>query len=168
MDGNRFKLNLKLWMDRRASLLSQWNDSIWAFLGEKKVGTKELAEKIVEAENSIASLQTFQSQFNLQIAFEWQGKTISLMQAIKMIGGAGRLEKMWSSASKIKKDQYGYGLPTKKSDEETVTRTISIEDAAKLSSKYTRDAGRLRALIAKGNQRTHPMDIPAGLLLDEK
>jgi hypothetical protein len=169
MDGNRFKLNLKLWQDRRASLLSQWDDSMWAFEGEEKVGTKELSEQITTAEISIAKLQTMQTTFNLKVMLLWKGKEITLMEAIKAVGGAGRMEKMWSAAARIKKDRYGYSpRETRNKDQEVSVRTISVEDAAKMSTLATRDAGQLRALIAKGNQESVEMDIPTGLLLDEE
>ncbi len=77
---------------------------------------------------------------------------ISLAVGVKKIGGAGRLESMWSSASSVKKRRYSYGEVTSRSkDEEHAGRQISIPEAIEMGKKARRVGSELRTEVARAN-----------------
>ena len=139
---------------RSSSAASGFDQTLRAYPSEK--GKKDLpqtvVDRFVEAEIAVARLQTVQSQYNLQVQVNYEGSSITLTQAIKMIGGLARAEKMWRSVASPKKDRY-YSDPDRDRDptREHTEPQITQSEATKLSSQLARKAGRLRAAIATAN-----------------
>lgn len=132
---------------------SQWDDSLHAFPGEAKTSPTVLMSKYQEAENRLARLQLAQTQYNIAVVVDVQGIKMTLCEAVKRVGGAGRAEKMWrSAAGGEKKERYSYRNDlTRNKDEVRAERTISIEDALEQAKKSARHAASLREAIETGN-----------------
>lgn len=131
----------------------QFENSLKAFPDEKKESPTSLAEKYSEAERAVARLQTAQARYNLQVEVEVAGEKMTLCEAVKRVGSAGRLEKFWrEAASGGKKDRYSLGREdVRNTDEIRAVETISREDAGRLAAKAARFAGALRQAIAVAN-----------------
>ena len=123
----------------------QWDDSLHAFPGEDetKAAPQVLMAKYVECENRLAALQLAQTRYNLAVTVTVQGQPMTLCEAVKRVGGAGRAEK---------KDRYGYNRDlTRNSTEIRAVRTISIEAALLEAKRAARYASALREAIEVGN-----------------
>lgn len=175
MNGNRFKLNLKLWNDRKLSAVSHWGKSFWAFKDEKKDSAEVVAQEVEQAEMAIATLQTLQAQYNMGVTVTMDGISVCLLQAIKSVGGIGRMEKRWGEASRVEDARRRHRWDTvaspdtpRDTDHIYPERTITMEKIRQLSAEATKDAAVTREAIAKGNAVTKEMDIPDGLLIDDQ
>ena len=132
---------------------SQWDDSLHAFPGESKSSPTVLMAKYQDAENRLAQLQLAQTQYNLTVMVDVQGIPMTLCEAVKRVGGAGRAEKMWrAAAGGEKKDRYSYRNDlTRNTTEIRAERTISVEAALDQAKKSSRHAAALREAIETGN-----------------
>lgn len=155
---------------RSSTAASGFDRTLKAFKSERESGQKDtpqvVAGRFLDAEMAVARLQTVQSEYNLKVTLVFEGETITLTQAVKMIGGLARAEKMWRSVASPKKDRYGYDDvelerdPTKERAEFQITQT----EAAVLSSRLARKAGRLRAAIATANATEIELDFDPVLI----
>jgi hypothetical protein len=107
--GFRLRESIQFQRLQLNNALAQFDSSLYAFEGDQKAAPEKLDEIIVEAERAIAQLQTAQAYYNLRVMVEvgMGGEMITLCEAVKRIGGAGRREKMWRSGSARKKDRFG-------------------------------------------------------------
>jgi hypothetical protein len=146
---------------RRDTAAKAFDGSLKKFPDEEKESPIELVESFSKAEQAIAALQEAQMRYNLSVKVEVMGQgnyptdkvRMSLAKAIKLVGGAGRVEKMWRSATGPKKDRYG---GYRDDDEMDPTRiravaTIKSSDAISQASRAGKAAGSLRAAIATAN-----------------
>lgn len=125
-----------------------------------------VASRFAEAERKVASLQAVQARYNLAVPVEVQGERMTLCEAIKRVGGAGRLEKMWRDASSTLRATDWRGAPVKRTKDEVVAkRALSPEECGKRAVKAARYAAALRAAVAQGN--TTEIDIDCDLALFE-
>lgn len=139
---------------RRDTAAHGFNGSLKAFPGEVKDTPSKVIETFLSAETAIARLQVAQMQYNLIVTVTpTMGEKMSLAEAIKRVGGLGRVEKMWRSAAGPKKDRYGNYLdedeidPTRVRSKPTMTPT----EAVKMATAAGKRAGALRAAIATSN-----------------
>jgi len=133
----------------------QFTENVMQFESqEDKLELPEVFARFTTLERKIAKLQIQQATYNLAVQVEVLGSTMSLHEAVKLVGGAGRAEKMWRDVVKgnaSKSNRYSYGSETRSKDQEYAKRSISVSDAlghAKLASKT---AGALRQAIQVGN-----------------
>lgn len=90
--------------------------------------------------------------YNLQVRVTVQGTEITLAAAVKMLGGAGRVAKMWREAVADKEDRYGYRNERERNkDTEIAQKRVPYDEALKEANKADGFAGALRAAIATGN-----------------
>lgn len=168
--GYKLRAALKKAEIVKDSLYQRFPHSLFAFEGEtgEEKEPKKIADQIKKVEDRIAKIQTAQAYYNWNVSVMVDGKAISLMQAIKSLGGAGRLEKLWKSVSKGKT-----GLGRYREDDvelerrEEVTRanpTLNRSQALELAVNAADYAARLRAAIAEGNAIKQPIELEAGLL----
>lgn len=138
---------------RRDTAARSFNGTLKAFADDKKQSPQEVVEEFLARERSIASLQVAQAEYNLKVRVKHDGREITLCEAVKLIGGLGRAEKMYRSATGAKPDRYSSYADTDVRDpkQERAKETISPKEAAVLASAQARVAGRLRAAIATGN-----------------
>lgn len=144
----------------------QFDPSLYAFKDDEKALPIDIDAQIFNAERAIARLQTAQAWFNLHVVVKTDDERMTLAEAIKVIGGAGRRESRWRSCSAPKKDKYGYRdtVPTRTEGEERAKRTISFEEALEHTQSAARFAAQLRAGIAEGNMTE--LDVPDEFLRD--
>lgn len=168
VNGFQIREAIKQWNLKREMAVKVFNDAGFAFDGETKTSPIEAAEAVRNSDEAVARLETFQQQFNSVQGFEFNGKTISLAQAVKMIAGIGRLENLWKTyASKGlggNDHHRSYGeTPTtiRKEGEIHAKRTLPLAECVANAAKYAKQQAALRALIssANGTQIVVPDDL---------
>lgn len=135
----------------RKIALSHFNDSLKAFDGDDKPDPRKLMETYRQCEEDIAALQVWQARYNLAVEVDVDGRTMTLTQAIKMVGGAGRAEKLWRTAASGKEDRYSYREDTRDAGTEYAKRTVPIEECMFNAKKAARFASALRQAMGTGN-----------------
>ena len=144
---------------RRDTAARAFDSSLKRFPDEEKESPNEIIVAFSKAEQAVAQIQEAQMRYNLAIMVDVTGSyasnktTMTLAKAIKLVGGAGRVEKMWRSATGPKKDRY-----YREEDEIDPSRirakaTVKPSEAIKEASLAGKVAGSLRAAIATANAR---------------
>jgi len=151
---------IRRWELRRDTASNQFEDSLTKFPGETKPDPNGLSAQFAHAEDVIAKLQTAQNRYNLAIEVEVLNGTMTLAEAVKRLGGAGRLEKMWRTAAggSNKKDRYGYQSDTRQAGEIRAEKTVSVQVAMDNANRAAVFAGAIRAAIATGNGTQMPAE----------
>jgi hypothetical protein len=163
--GYQLREAIKNWELRKNTAFKQFQESMWIFAGEEKTPLDELANTYARAEQAIARLQTLQAEYNLAIQVEVQGQAMTLCQAVKQVGGAGRLEKMWRDAATGAQQHYGYAQMTvRQKDQEFAKRAVNPVDAVARTTSAAKFASALRNAIALGNTRELELDVTTELL----
>jgi hypothetical protein len=132
------------------------SDSYKAFPGEQKTHPAELIQQIEDIERRIARLQTAQVSYNLVSKVMFEGQTLSLAEAIKVLGGLSRVEKAWRKATGGKEERNIYGRDNK--DERDPAKqyaawVVSPNEAIEKSLAAAKRTAELRGLIAVANAR---------------
>lgn len=154
--GYKLRESLRVWELRKTAAEQAFPASLLAFKGDENGKPKEILTEYDYCEAAIAHIETAQAYYNLQIKVKVGIKEITLCEAVKRVGGAGRAEKLWRVAVKGGKrdDNYSsYGNDRKNKDDEIAQRTISIKDAMEEATKAAKFAGELRSAIAEGNAK---------------
>lgn len=119
---------------------------------EDKLELPEVFARFTTLERKVAQLQIQQATYNLAVKVEVLGSTMTLHEAVKLVGGAGRAEKMWRDVVKGNKQSNRYGLAdTRSKDQEYAKRSISVADALGHAKLAARTASALRQAIQIGN-----------------
>lgn len=136
---------------RRDTAAAAFSKSLMAFPGEEKDPQGEMA-KFQAAESAIAILETAQIAYNMNVRVEVLGATMPLSQAIKLIGGAGRIEKMWKDAIADKSSHhYLSDSDVRDPNQIRATRTVPSDEALALARAAGKRSNALRAAIATAN-----------------
>lgn len=150
--GYKLQHTLRELKSQRDIAASQFSESLFAFPDENKATPTALMDAFNSAEEKLAALETAQQRYNQSVEVTVLGRKMSLSQAIKRVGGAGRAEKMWRTCASDKgRDRYSSRDMTRNKDEERATRQISVEDAMQKAKEAGRFASALRAAIAEAN-----------------
>jgi len=154
--GFQLSYRLKELQDAREIAVSQFNDSLFQFPDEE--GAKSTPEALMrlleECERKIAILQVAQARYNLAARVEVQGQVMTLHEAVKLVGGAGRIAKMWKEAAKkTTTNPYSFGELSRDKDHEYARRTVSVPECLEYSTRATRWASALRQAIQLANSR---------------
>lgn len=129
-----------------------FTEGLRVFDGDDFVHPEKAMEMFVEAEDKIARLQTAQAQYNLEVTVWVQGQAMPLARAVKLVGGAGRQEKMWRSCAKnTGKDRYSYRENTREAGVDVAKRTVSVEEATAFARIAGKRASALREAIQVAN-----------------
>lgn len=164
--GYALREAIKQWELRKDAANRVFEDSLKVFPGEDKPHPSKLIEQYLAAEVAIAQLQTAQAQYNLMNTFDFEGRKITLCEAVKSLGGYGRVEKLWrTAAGGGKKDRYGSSSNDERDPEkiysvQVVTPSMGVEQ----SSLAARRASTLRAGIATSNAVMAAIDLNPELL----
>lgn len=133
----------------------QWDGSLLRFDSEPedKPHPDDVMRRFLDAESKVARTQTALQQFNLQVQVAVRGKSMRLADAIKLVGGAGRSEKMWRKAATPKSafDRYSGVKDSRSKDEEFAKWVLSNGESAKRAREAGRYASALREAIQVGN-----------------
>lgn len=160
--GHILKDAVKRAVMMRDTTASLFDGSVHAFEDdEEKESPLVVADRFAVWDTEVAKLQTAQARYNLMVEVEVEGRTMTLCEAIKRVGGAGRLEKMWRSVAGVKKDRYSYRDEslTRDPNEIRAKRQVTQAGALKLANTAAKYAAALRAAIAKGNLTEIEMDV---------
>jgi len=158
----------------RDAALETFNQSFYAFEDEEKEGPVDLAMQYLESETAIALLQTAQAQYNtrIQVTVKIDGKKkdFLLATAIKLVGGAGRLSRLWKSSLQHEDGGWRRSLvpinapKARRKEDEYEVPVIDRAEILKRSKEAARLASALRAAIAKGNTMKVKIDLDPKLL----
>ena len=155
VNGYKLRETIKMKQLELSTIQTQFEDSLFKFEGEAKIHPKDVVNQIKKLEHEIALLQTAQNSYNSSVTVTLDGmnEPVRLAYAIKIVGGAGRVAKMWRSAAQGKtRDRWDRMAPEiRKSDEEKAQRVMDNKEAleeAKIGEKF---ASSVRSAIATGN-----------------
>jgi len=153
VDGNQLKEALKMASLELSIVKTQFEDTLFKFDDEEKESPGDVANRIDELESRIAKLQTAQSLYNLSIEVEVLGEVMLLEEAIKRVGGAGRLSKTWrtASAGHVRDRWSTLQASVRKDGEETAKPTITKLEALEKAKAAEKFASALRSAISTGN-----------------
>jgi hypothetical protein len=157
--GFQLTFRLRELQDMREIVASQFNESLFQFPteAEKKPSPGELTAAYQECERKIAALQVAQARYNLAVPVEVQGEKMSLHEAVKLVGGAGRVAKMWKDAAKKTEtpgyNPYGIQQMSRDKEHEYAQRTVSVQECLEHSMRASRWAAGLRQAIQLGNSK---------------
>lgn len=151
--GTFIKNKIKIITSEIAVLNNVFEDSLYAFAGETKTPPKVVADTILRVERELGAWQAAQKHYNSSVVLEFEGRTITLQEAISIVGGYGRVSKLMKKAAGYeKRGRYDPGpKTTRTSSEITATKMISAADALTAYKEYETKAAQLRGLIGLKN-----------------
>jgi hypothetical protein len=163
--GYKIQHKLKELEQLKEVTAQQFNDNIMQFASQnEKLELPEVFGSYTSLEKRIARLQAAQTRYNLAVNVSVLGETMSLLEAVKLIGGAGRSEKMWKDVVKGNKSRHHmYTEQTRSKDQEYAVRSVSINDAVGFAQQATKIAGALREAIQVGNATEIELDLDESL-----
>jgi hypothetical protein len=151
INGYRIRETIRQHELARDTAAQVFKKSLYVFEGDDREDPQAAMIAFETAENAIVKLQTAQQKYNLNVMVEVQNEKITLCEAVKRLGGAGRKEKMWRD-SVVEKERSRYGNDLERQTGTLVAkRAISLEVATKAANKAAGYAGALRAAVALGN-----------------
>ena len=139
---------------RRDTAAAAFNGSLKAFPNETKDSPQTVVTAFTQAETALVQLQVAQMRYNLKVPVDANGEKMTLAEAIKRIGGLGRIEKMWKGAIGDNTRRGGlYDEDTLDLDPSKVraARTITSGEAVRQTTTSGKKSGKLRAAIAVAN-----------------
>ena len=150
--GYQLREAIKIQETLKIATVCKFEWSLKKFEDEEKESPIAIDKVIRESDYNIAHLRTAQSAYNLLVEVEVRDRKMPLAQAIKLVGGAGALEKMWRLAAAPKVDRYAARDDlVRRADEIHQKPTISSQEATGHAISAAKWAGALRAAIAEGN-----------------
>ncbi len=151
---------------RRDTAARMFGVSLKKFADETKDSPQSVADQLEAAEIAVAQLQVAQAQYNLAVKVKIDGREVTLGEAIKRVGGAARIEKLWRSATGPKADRYGgyHNTDVRDVNQMVAKETVTPNDAMKLASVAGKKAGALRSAIAVGNAQEYDISLDAALI----
>jgi alpha-D-ribose 1-methylphosphonate 5-triphosphate diphosphatase PhnM len=171
MKTTGFKLiaALEQWKLKLELANSEWADSLTAFDGETKTSPKDILATIIKAERACVKLQVAQAEYNAHVRCEvphWSKFDVklnmSLHEAVKLVGAAGRIQKLIKGAASTKSDPYSntlYRDPNQMVAKATISRTEAAKDVATVS-KWVRS---LKSAIAEKNSTEVELNLDSKL-----
>lgn len=159
--GYKLQHKLKELEQLKEVAAQQFNENIMQFESEAdKLDLRDVFAEFTSLEKKISKLQAIQCLYNSQVNVNVLGEYMSLLEAVKLIGGAGRSEKMWKDVVKGNKTRHhGYGEQTRDKSSEYAKRSISTNEAIKFVQQATKVAGALREAIQTGNTTELELNI---------
>jgi hypothetical protein len=163
--GYKIQHKLKELEQLKEVAAQQFNDNIMQFDSESdKMDLRDVFANFTAVEKRISQLQTAQCQYNLAVQVSVLGESMSLLQAVKLVGGAGRSEKMWKDVVKGNKTRHhAFSEQTRSKDQEYAKRAVSVNDAVGFAQQATRVAGALREAIQVGNANEVELNLDEAL-----
>ena len=156
VNGYKIQQRLKELNQLRDALATQFNNSVSQYAdAANKVNPTEVMDQYGVVEDKIARLQVAQNYFNQMAKVFVVDETMSLLEAVKVVGGVGRTESMWRKAA-IDVLPYGYAVRTVEHilPERQVATDVCLEKA----KLYSRLGAAYRQAIQTGNAQE--IDIP--------
>jgi len=167
--GYQLQQAIKARQEDRDLLQGQFSGSLFKFEDEVKRDPTEIADDLAKAEREIAQLQAAQGVYNTKVTITVGGQDISLLQAIKQIGGANRVAGLWKGVAqqsagalgggrRNRYDPYGQGSVRDK-EQEYAKATVDAETAISKAKETSKAARAMRAAISAGNAKSVDVEI---------
>jgi hypothetical protein len=163
IDGNMLRTALSKWNLLKESAAGAFNDSLHKFDGEVKDDPKAIVFELEKAELAITRLQVAQMRYNLEVKVSASDGTITLAEAIKRVGYAGRTEKLWRGAAQTKEDPYGRLQLIRDPTQQHAKAVLSKKEAVQLAVAAGKATNELKGAIASGNSIKIEMDLDPAL-----
>lgn len=149
-----------------------FNDSLVKFPSETKATPVDAMADFLSLETRIAKLQAAQAEYNTKVKVDVLGNAMTLAEAVKRVGGAGRAVAMWKKAAgAVDPNRRGYyeaspyeNMRSRDKDQEYAERTISDKDATAQAVAAEAFASALRGAIAEGNGTSVDVSLDPALL----
>jgi hypothetical protein len=153
INGYQIREGIKRWILQRDAAANAFKDSIFTFPDEEKDGPDKVMKDFDKADHNLARFEEIQQLYNHTVMCSVQGKETTLALCVKLVGGAGRREKMWRESAVGKKDRYSYRDEARERDttKEYAKRTMSVKDCSDQSQAAAKYASAIRNAIARGN-----------------
>lgn len=153
INGYQLREGIKRWVLQREAATNAFKDSIFAFEDEEKDLPTKLMQDFDLADYNLARLEEVQQLYNQSVFCNVQGKEITLSLCVKLVGGAGRREKMWRESAVGKKDRYSYRDENRERDnsKEYAKRAMTVKECSEQSQIAVKHASAIRNAIARGN-----------------
>ena len=156
--GYKLQNAIRDWETQRKIASGLFDNSLHVFEDEEETASSphELMDQYKQAEDAIAKIQMAQLRYNLHVEVNVQGTKMTLAEAVKRVGGAGRMEAMWRAAATdgTKRDRWSRDRSlTRSTDEERARPTLKRSEAIELTRTSGRYASSLREAIKTGNAR---------------
>lgn len=159
--GYKLQQAIKEQVSRRELAESRFEGSLKKFPDETKPDPIKLMADYQDAEKRIASLQTAQADYNLKVQVEVEGEKMSLLEAVKQIGGLQRVEKKWRTAATEEHDRYGG--TTRDRDSLVAQRQVPSESCVEFAKTAAKRVRALRYAIQKGDATELDMKVELGI-----
>jgi hypothetical protein len=162
--GYKIQHKLKQLEQLKEVAAQQFNDNIMQFDSQdEKLDLRDVYANYTSLEKRISKLQAAQCKYNMSVQVSVLGESMSLLEAVKLVGGAGRSEKMWKDVVKGNRPIRGYGEQTRSKDQEYAKRAVSVTEAVQFAQQATKVASSLREAIQVGNAVEVELDLDDSL-----
>lgn len=178
--GYKLREALKKQELRRDAALAQFKSSLYRFEGDDKLSPDDVMKTITEAETAIAKIQAAQTEYNSKIQVtvsfsatrngkkEAQSEKMSLCAAVKTLGGAGRVEKLWRDAAGTKQDTRRYydekAEMTRQTDHVYAKSVLTPKETLERAHWAASWSAALRSSVAAANATEVEIDLDSSLL----
>lgn len=157
--GHNLQNQIKTLKNEVESASIQFSNGTVKFPDEDKPGVKEAYAAFLAAEQRLARLQTAQTIYNLRVKVVVKEERMTLCEAIKRVGGAGRAEAMWKNLVAPKKDRYAIdNASTRDTDKSYAAKTYTTAEAQSFMRSSADYASTLRSAINEANSTL--LEIP--------
>lgn len=153
LNGYQIREAVKRACLQRDSASQQFRDALFAFESDEKTSPDAVMADFEKADRELARLEEIQQLYNSVVKCPVQGKQVTLAICVKLVGGAGRREKMWREAAVGKQDRFSYREDKRErsKDTEYATRTLSAKDCSERAKTAMSYASAIRNAISRGN-----------------
>ena len=150
----------------RDGLVSLFKNSTKKFSGEEKDDLKAISKNLEQAELNLVELQVIQDLYNQAVVVNnpsFGGDRFTLSQAIKMVGGLSRMEKIWKDAGETTDRIYGRH-DQRVEGTEYATLAVPVKESTAISESFSKRKSTLSRLISEANGTKINMQVTDGLL----
>lgn len=155
VSGLEIREALRQWALRRDAANKRFEEALTRYEDETKESPLEAETELILCEDAIAHLQTAQSYFNGQINVRVGTAEMKLTYAVKRVGGAARLEKLWHAQVKAKKVPAWESARTKRTkDQVKELSAMSIPEMVAQAQQASLFAGQVRSAVSWGTSQT--------------
>ena len=152
VNGNMIMDALQRADDDKNMANSTFRETLFAFPEEAKKDPAGKISELARAERRIADLQIVQEQYNFSLFVMINDRKITLADAVKRLGGASRVEKMWRIAAvETGRDRWNSIDRERNKDSVYSIRQITVERAKAGQKDARRLTGQLKTAIREAN-----------------
>lgn len=168
INGYKLRSAIKRWDLRRATAVQMFDEKKYYFPNDVRPDLMAISREMDSAERNVCLLQEAQGRYNLVVTVDVVGEEMTLAQAVKRLGGAGRAEKMWrmllGGMEKKARWERTEGPPVRKEDEERAVRSLPDDEIKRHVERAALFAAALRESIAIANATDVELELDEALL----